>query len=749
MDPYNETAPAKAWLLPLLRENIYNADIGYFISEFIPLADSIHKKASELQEKLSGASKNSPLEKEISMQIKVYQTIYDQIWSLFTRYADLPLGFKSSFTEKFAQLLATQMYERVGLRPGICQGLRSLVESYKSYCLMEEDEELQEQEAMMIQRLPITEVKENLKILTETFDANILLILANMYAAMSADGRSYVLDTIVVYLEIARPTDVDSAFQQAATNLFNVLQEISKELQANDVKKTLKVNDKIVYKQSLDLMDLIVAFTPYLPKSSHEAILNIFKTCIDIQQIPLMQKKSFRLLSRLSETEDGVTTISSRLNTIQKITIEATDKISSPARGARLNALSKIINILPSNELHFVPSIISETVLSTKDLNEKTREAAFNLLVQCGQRMKEGGVVQNSKVIGMEEDAPNVEASLEEFFTMVSAGLAGSTPHMISSTITSLSRILFEFRNDINSDMLSELSSTVELFLTSNNREIVKSTLGFVKITAISLPDEIVRPALKSLIGNLLVWSREHKSHFKAKVKHIIERLIRRFGFETIQQNFPLEDLKLLTNIRKSKERAKRNKSKDEDQDEVDNTKKSRTYANEFDEAVYGSSSEDDENSSGDEAPANGKKKTGQQKYILEQDDEPLDLLDRRSLAHISSSKPKAKQDKPSIKESARFEKDHSGRIIVKREENRKDDDIDLISGIDAYVDAIKNAPVKGQRNRLKYKRSRKHNQESDDEDEGQEEVATKKRIVDNRNKNKAIVKKTTARRKL
>jgi ribosomal RNA-processing protein 12 len=37
-------------------------------------------------------------------------------------------------------------------------------------------------------------------------------------------------------------------------------------------------------------------------------------------------------------------------------------------------------------------------------------------------------------------------ASLEEYVTMLAGGLAGATPHMISATVTALSRVVFEFR---------------------------------------------------------------------------------------------------------------------------------------------------------------------------------------------------------------------------------------------------------------------------------------------------------------
>lgn len=39
-------------------------------------------------------------------------------------------------------------------------------------------------------------------------------------------------------------------------------------------------------------------------------------------------------------------------------------------------------------------------------------------------------------------------ASVEEYLTMVAGGLAGATPHMISATVTAISRLVFEFRGE-------------------------------------------------------------------------------------------------------------------------------------------------------------------------------------------------------------------------------------------------------------------------------------------------------------
>ena len=48
----------------------------------------------------------------------------------------------------------------------------------------------------------------------------------------------------------------------------------------------------------------------------------------------------------------------------------------------------------------------------------------------------------------MMHTATSVQASLEEYFTMTAGGLAGATPHMISATITAISRLVFEFKGE-------------------------------------------------------------------------------------------------------------------------------------------------------------------------------------------------------------------------------------------------------------------------------------------------------------
>lgn len=719
---------SRAWLLPLLRDNVENANLKFFTSNLVSVA-------GQLEAEINASGDKTKVSNAVGMKIKIFETLIDQIWTILPRFCDLPLDLKEGFDSEFAELLVSVLYKYVELRPQVCQSLKLLVESNKAMVAGSHDEDIQ-----LLQKISKEDSKSNLEYLSK-FAPNLLSALFNVFSKTPAVGRSYILECITSWLSITSASDIESTFNKVASVLHSALQE---EAGAGPKKSTQK--DEIP-SNSTTMLDLIIPMIIYLPTSSHNALLSIYVTLSNTDYDPLLHKKAYRIISRLTEYDAGRETVLNNLTDIEKVLLSMSDKVAAPARGARIQAISKIIEILPEEHLFFIPAMLSESVLSTKDINEKTREAAFGLLVQMGKTMAKGGVIEQSKVPGMDPSSPSVNASLEEYFTMLSAGLAGSTPHMISATVTALSRVVFEFRNDINLAMLQELASTVELFLTSNNREVVKSTLGFVKITATVLPEDVVRPALGSLIEKLLVWSHEHNSHFKSKVKHIIERLIRRFGLPAIEQVFPENDMKLLTNIRKTKERAKRNKkelaaeeAEGAPTENLRNRKHRQAQAqadNEFDRAIYGSSSEDSDSDSEDESAAptkgrnNGKANNKSEKFIVE-GDEPLDLLDRQTLAHITSSKPTAQKTK--LKQH--FNKDAEGRIVIKDPEagndvKNADPLAKLTSGIDAYVEAIKNGPVRGQRNKLKFKRGKKNGEDEDmfDDEDGGKPVSNKQKL--------------------
>ncbi|KAK6201714.1 NUC173 domain-containing protein [Scheffersomyces amazonensis] len=699
----NGNSQGRAWLLPLLRDNVRFTDLNYYKKSILPIIEFFESKIS--------ASSNKE-----SVNVKIFQTIVDQIWSLLPHFCDLPKDLIVAFDDSFAAHLSDLMYSRVELRVPICHALRLLVESNLAY-----REGALEDDLLTIQEFPISQAVKNLEYLS-TKASNILSVLFNVYSSTLPESRGFVLETIDSYLQVMSNEDLEITFNKVC-GLFKTSldQEASQEKSKHDNSPKLSVT----------MMDLIVAMAKYVPETSYNALFTIFSGTVTSGQDALTQKRAYRIISKLCETEKGKVAIRGFINEIERVFIETTEGTHSSARASRLNAISEILDLLPETDLYFIPATLQEIIISTKDVNERTRELSYTILIKMGNAMLKGGVVENSKVPGFPEDSPNTEANITEYLTMVSAGLAAQAPHMISATITAISCLMFEFKDKLPTEVLLEICSTVELFLTHNSREIAKSAIGFVKVEVLSLPEELIKNNLKELLEKLMKWSHEHKGHFKSKVKHILERLIRKFGIEEVENAIPEQDRKLVANIKKSRNRAKR-KQQEETEEDGKSTSGEKKFVSAYEEALYDSDSDDDNDNEEVDQRKSNKKAPAQ--FILEKGEDPLNLLDRQTLAHISSSKP-SKFSKKDVKES-QF-KTKNGKLVFNDNDNDEDPLANKGSGLDAYLEAVKQAPIRGQRNKLKYKRGNR-NAEDDWSDDEQDTPETSNRTK-NPNKGKNL----------
>ncbi|KAH7320892.1 NUC173 domain-containing protein [Stachybotrys elegans] len=695
--------PGRAWMVPILRDFTSNTNLSHFRTELVPLSEIMFQRVLN----------HGQAEKTV--EIKIYETLVQQIWSILPGYCDLPLDLPEAFDQSFAEMLANLLYQQVDLRLDVCRALRVLIESNQAIANATEDDE-----DMLVQsRVTRETARTNLAHLGG-FSGNMLAVLFNVYTQTLPQSRGPILQTVNAFLSVTPNAEVMETFDRVSKMLAT---ELQKAPATGEKEKPQKPKDHMP-STAQTLMDLVITMSAYLPRESFAALFEIATVIIYKEDEPQLQKKAYKLIPRLADSDIGKAALTERNAELQGLILASTEKVSAPARRERLAAIAALLPFVPEDSLHFIPSVLSEIVICCKETNERARETAYDLLVQMGQRMAsaQGVLIDNSKVPHMPKDSPAVTANIEEFFTMVSAGLAGSTPHMISASITALSRLLHEFRSSLSEQTLSDLVQTMDLFLTSNNREIVKSCLGFVKVCVIGLPVELMMPRLETLVPNLIVWSHEHKGHFKLKVKHIIERMVRRFGFDIIHKHCPDADKKLLVNIRKTKDRAKRKKAaakgEDGDSDE-DGDDSKRQYENEYDQALYSSDSESDNSDDEDAAPKSSKKsKKGGKTYILEDEDEPLDLLDKKALANISSTKP-VKTRKP---QKTKAKVDLDGKLILgKDSDDEAAMDIDEpnpeASGVGAYVAALKGKDVakRGRGGRLKF--SNRKNQDDDDDD--------------------------------
>lgn len=154
------------------------------------------------------------------------------------------------------------------------------------------------------------------------------------------------------------------------------------------------------------MLDLLLILLPFLPPTPSAQLFDQALTSEWMENAdPGVQKRSYRLLARCVES-GTVKDSGNRGEFVEKVVkgiVETSEKVAQGAQRDRIQLLTDLVPLLlPSSQLHFIPSLLPEAILATKEVSEKARTAAFDLLVAMGTKMtEEGGVVKRDLVDGI------------------------------------------------------------------------------------------------------------------------------------------------------------------------------------------------------------------------------------------------------------------------------------------------------------------------------------------------------------
>ncbi|KAF9501928.1 ribosomal RNA-processing protein 12 [Pleurotus eryngii] len=673
----------RAYILPLLAQP-HSSPLGHFVSYFVPLSERMF----DLQQKAETEGRQS--------EAKVWSVLVSQIWSGLAGYCHASVDLPQALTPAFSQLLSQLLYSQPELRPSILRALKVIIDS--NVVAAASDKPASADGSIII---TAAEAAANVTFLRAQVESW-LAVLFNVFGSVEPDVRGMVGDVISAWTSIADEQQITQAYAK-------VIQLLTTNLQSSQANVTTMTED------------ILVLLLPYLSSVDSAAL---FEFCLSPDVIGArdngIQKRGYKILARL--TDRGKFPVNAE-DVLQRLDA-VSNKLTSAAKKDRFMLLIALVQVIRPESLHLIPSFIPEAVLGTKEPSEKAREAAFDLIVKMGNKMNSGGLVKRGMMEGMDEDtATEAKASVDEFITMMAGGLAGATPHTISATITAISRLVFEFKDAISPNIHTEILSTILVFLTSANREIVKSALGYMKLAIHTLPVDLVRPHLKDLVHQLLAWSHDHKNHFKVKVRHIFERMIRRFGWDAVYACAEGEDSsKVLLNIKKRKDRAKRKRAnKDQEENELPTSAKPAT-GTAFEDVLYGSESElsdSDEEDAGSRQPGKTKAKTSRGAQLRVDDDEPMDLLSGAA-SRITNTQNKRRRQPGH--EASLFNTDDAGKLVI---ESSDDEAADNQQGEDvvgtAYHESLTSVDgfTRGPKGQVKFnKDTKKRRREADERDQ-------------------------------
>uniref|UniRef100_A0A8C1BD75 Ribosomal RNA processing 12 homolog n=1 Tax=Cyprinus carpio carpio TaxID=630221 RepID=A0A8C1BD75_CYPCA len=579
---------------------------------------------------------------------KVYQTLQMQIWTMLPGFCTKPTDLLASF-KGIARSLGMALNDRPDLRLCICQALRTLIN--KSCETEEEKAELQR------------------------FSKNFLPILFNVYSQQpkpgeTASARMAVLDTVRVYLSIT---------EQAMVCTF--LQKASERLSGADNSEFTR----------LAVIDLIVAMAPFVDEASMTQTFSLIKPFVESKDSSI-QKKAYRVLEEIcgGESASCKAFVLQNLEKLKTMLMDSLTTAASSSKRPRLKCLIHIVKQLNEEHRDFITALLPEVILCTKEMSIGARKNAYSLLVEIGNAFV--------RFCGNTKDAIN------EYLSHVFIGLTGSVT-MITCTVLALTRLVFHYKDTIDVSSLELLLQNVCLLLSSRTRDVVKASLGFLKVLLFSMDVKVLASHIAVIMEGISNMN-DMRRHFRVKLKNIYTKLIRKFGFELVKSMLPADQHKILVNIRKTEARNKRrklvNKTEEDGSDTEDEKPKVKA------ESIEDILAETDSDSDDDEKPKKGQKKPMKkgQAWLKEGvSDEPLNFLDPKAAQRVLATNPNLKK---ACKTEHGFKMTSDGRLIIKEE---KDDD-DCKTKDAEMDDVLEEAGVKTKKNP-----KRKMHEDLDDDD--------------------------------
>ena len=504
-----------SWLLSALRNSVGNARLGFFGSYFLPLASWLEARSLQMREEAR------------EVEARNLQNLQEQVWALLPGFCACAHDVDTAFPP-IAKGLGNALAEKPEVRGHVVQALVLIVQTARSHKAPVVDAS-----GALVSMGLAPHAQAALDTLGR-FGKNFLPLLFNVHQAEPPEKRPALQEAVRA---VASATPAETLGELFAALLRKML---APEARPEGGAPLAAAN----VEARRGLLDLLGSVAPSLSDAQAGMLARATRPALLSPDV-LTQKKAYKLLAILSASHQGWAR--AELPVLRAALSEALPACASGCKGKRLACLYTVAEALPASELAaLVPSLLGEVVLATREVNVKTRAAAYELLVCLAEAIEK-------RAAGDADRA----AALRAFLTMVAGGLAGSTLHMIAASLAALGRLTYELRTRaLLEPTIVQLFSTVLGLLKHGAQEVVKSALTFVKVALVSLRSEAVRPLLPQLLPAILVWGGARHPHLKTQVRYVVERLVKRFGYEETASATPEAHQRLLVHLRKQKVRS-------------------------------------------------------------------------------------------------------------------------------------------------------------------------------------------------
>ncbi|KAG8072653.1 hypothetical protein GUJ93_ZPchr0006g45349 [Zizania palustris] len=542
------------WIFPILEKYIVGASLQFFLTDVQGIIRAVEKNIPKL------------LKEDKLFSAKRAEGYVYSLWSLLPSCCNYACDTSIHFGA-MQNVLCDTLKNQPGLRGIICSSIQILIKQNKEALAVPIEEVLPAEDGISKSERRAKEhytkefAEENLKAI-QTSASKFLEVLCSIFLASSKDAIGFLQPAISEIASISDKDTIGKFFLDAIRKLLDATRAVNAEKVHDSSMQTEASSNTNNMTRAL-LLDFTASLLPGLDAKSINVLFSYVKPAIKDSD-SLIQKRAYKVLSMLLKDAEF---IEKNLDALLELMISSLP-CQFPSKRYRLECLHHLVVYIlkDSSKLgkrEIIGSFLTEILLALKEANKKTRNRAYDLLIEIGRAC---------------EDAENDgrKENLHQFFGMVAGGLAGQTPYAISACVTGLARLTYEFSELIG--VAYRLLPSTFLLMQRNNREIVKANLGFVKALVAKSKADLLHEHLKGVVEGLLSWQSDTKNSFKAKVKSLIEILVKKCGLDAVKAVMPEEHMKLLTNIRKINERKMRKAKSSEDGDTMSMTSRATRY---------------------------------------------------------------------------------------------------------------------------------------------------------------------------
>ncbi|XP_078064676.1 RRP12-like protein, partial [Mustelus asterias] len=266
----------------------------------------------------------------------------------------------------------------------------------------------------------------------------------------------------------------------------------------------------------LSVMDLIVAMAPLVDEPS---VNNIYQTIHPFLQSKdyRTQKKAYRVLEEIcgGEKDPCRQFVDRHLEDLKQTLLGSLKSAASPAKRPRLKCLIHIVKQLSVEHHEFIVALLPEVIICMKEVSIGARRNGYTLLVEIGQAFF--------------RFYKDTREAVSQYLALIYAGLTGSIT-MISCTVLALTRLVFEFKDIMDTSSIEQLLQNICLLLQSKTRDVVKSALSFIKVVLFIMETRDLAQHLQALMESIGGMRDDMRRHFRVKLKNIFTKFVRKFG---------------------------------------------------------------------------------------------------------------------------------------------------------------------------------------------------------------------------